>query len=231
MAYDDYEQSERVREWLRHNGLSIIVGIVVGLALIFGYRMWQHHRTEVKAETATQFALIRNSWDAGKASEANTLTDSLLANHADSAYAVFAAALRAQHELDNGKTDDAIKSLEWAVAHASSKPLKYLSTIRLARVQLAAGHAQQALGTLKSLPAGTYPGMSAALHGDALVKLGRPDEALPYYQQAMQAYKPDTLQHHALAMKLENLPPAAAKGATGGHGTPAPAPAKKKQDA
>lgn len=229
MAYDDYETSERVREWLRHNGLSILVGIVVGLALIFGYRMWQNHRANVRVETAAQFAMVRNSWAAGKAAEAGTLTDSLVANHADSAYAVFAVALRAQHQLDSGKAEDAVKSLEWAVAHASSKPLKYLSTIRLARAQLAAGKAQQTLATLKSLPADAYPGMTAALHGDALVKLGRTGEALTFYQQAMQAYKPDTLQHHELAMKIDSLPATGPNKPADKSGTPAPA--DKKQDA
>ena len=37
-VYDDYEQGERVQQWLRKNGVSIAVGIGLGLALIFGWQ-------------------------------------------------------------------------------------------------------------------------------------------------------------------------------------------------
>lgn len=205
MAYDDYEQGERVREWLRHNGVAIIVGIAIGLALIFGYRQWNEHRANERADAATQYQLIESAYASGKASEAGTLAGSLQKNHADSAYAVFAAFLRARHELDSNQADKAVQSLQWAVEHAGSKPLKALSQLRLARAELDAGKADQALATLKTIPENNYTALVAELRGDAQVKLGHADAATKAYQAALAAFEPDVPQRNIVQMKIDNL--------------------------
>ena len=38
--YDEHEQSERVRGWLRENGASLLIGVGLALAGIFGWRQW-----------------------------------------------------------------------------------------------------------------------------------------------------------------------------------------------
>lgn len=231
MAYDDYEQGERVQEWLRQNGVAIIVGIVIGLALIFGYRQWDQHRANARVEAASQFELIRQSLDAGKVSEADTLTDSLRKNHGDSTYAIFAVTLRAQRQLDADKADKAVESLQWAVGHAKSKPLKDLTRIRLARAELAADKAKQALATLQKIPAGTYTGMAAELRGDVQVKLGQGGEAVKSYQQALAAYEPDAPQRQTLEMKIDSLSAVADHKGAGKPSSAAPTSSSEKQDA
>lgn len=230
MAYDDYEQGERVQEWLRSNGVAIVVGIVIGLALIFGYRQWTKHQANEHAEAANQYQLIQSAYASDQQIQAGTLTDSLLKNHADSAYAVFAASLRAQHQLDAGKAEDAVKSLQWAVQHAREKPLQALSRLRLARAELAAGKAKQAVATLEAMPEGDYSAMTAELRGDAQVKLGHVDEANKAYQSALSAFDADAPQRRIVQMKIDNLAvPATATAVT----KPAPAAssaASPKQD-
>ncbi|HET7662515.1 MAG TPA: tetratricopeptide repeat protein [Rhodanobacteraceae bacterium] len=233
MAYDDYEQGERVQEWLRQNGVAIVVGIVIGLALIFGYRQWNKHQANENIDAATQYQLIQNALDKGKTSEADTLTDSLLKNHADSAYAVFAVSLRAQRQLDAGKADKAVESLTWAVQHADTKPLKDLSRLRLARADLAANKASEALNALKAMPAGAYAGLAAELRGDAQVKLGHADEAVNAYKAAMAAFDPTAPQQRILQMKIDNVATAThAAGKPASHtAAAASSSSSKKQDA
>src|SRR5690625_3063933 len=36
MAYDDFEQGERIKEGLRHNGGAVVVGLGIGCARVFG---------------------------------------------------------------------------------------------------------------------------------------------------------------------------------------------------
>ena len=55
---DEYEQSERVRGWLRQNGSSLITGIALGLACVFGWQWWngkgdRHLTAEMLYEEAT----------------------------------------------------------------------------------------------------------------------------------------------------------------------------------
>ncbi|HET7301531.1 MAG TPA: tetratricopeptide repeat protein [Oleiagrimonas sp.] len=231
MAYDDYEQGERVQEWLRQNGMAIVVGIVIGLALIFGYRQWNKHQANENIDAATQYQLIENALGKGKTDEADTLTDSLLKNHADSAYAVFAVSLRAQRQLDAGKADKAVESLTWAVQHADTKPLKDLSRLRLARADLAANKASDALTALKTIPAGAYVGLVAELRGDAQVKLGHADEAVKAYKAAMAAFDPTAPQQRILQMKIDNVATHAAGKPASHTAAAASSSSSKKQDA
>jgi len=205
MAYDDFEQGERIKEWLRHNGLAVVVGLVIGLALIFGYRQWNKHQTGEQIAAANQYQLIVAAYANDKAKEAGTLTDSLQKNHADSSYAIFAATLRARHQLDAGKYDAAIESLSWAATHADPGPLKVLSQVRLARAQLNGDKASDALDTLKTIPADAYNGLVAELRGDAQVKLGHDDAAIKAYQSAMAAFDEGSPQQRIVKMKIANL--------------------------
>lgn len=205
MAYDDFEQGERIKEWLRHNGVAIVVGIVIGLALIFGYRQWNKHKAAEQVAAANQYQLIVQAFANDKAKEAGTLTDSLMKNHADSSYAVFAATLRARHQLDAGDSDKGIQSLAWAAKNAQTGPLKVLSQVRLARAQLNNGKADGALDTLKTIPADAYNGLVAELRGDAQVKLGHDDAAIKAYQSAMAAFDEGSPQQRIVKMKIANL--------------------------
>ena len=36
------EQVEKLKAWLKENGLSIVMGIVIGVGGIGGYNYWQH---------------------------------------------------------------------------------------------------------------------------------------------------------------------------------------------
>lgn len=230
MSYDDYEQGERVQEWLRQNGVAIVVGIVIGLALIFGYRQWNKHKASENAQAAAQYQSIQNALKNGKTSEADTLTDSLLKNHADSAYAVFAASARAQHQLAAGKADKAVQSLTWALKHAKAGPLEDLARLRLARAELAAGKAGDALGTLKAMPPKAYAGLTAELRGDAQVKQGHASDAVKDYQAAMAAFDPTAPQQRILKMKIDNLASTSA-GKPASHAAAATSSSSKKQDA
>lgn len=214
-AYDDYEQGERLQEWLRQNGVSIVVGILLGLVLIFGYRQWRDHQARNRADAAAQFHALTDAYASGKASQADGMVEVLLKKYPDSPYAVFAASARANNDVDNGKLKAAQKSLEWARAHADGGhgALKSLVSMWLARVELAQGHAKDALAVLDAMPAGQYAALRGELRGDVLVKLGRTSEARKAYQAALDAFGKDAPQYQSVRMKLDNLAPARKQGA------------------
>lgn len=212
-AYDDYEQSERVQKWLRENGMSIVVGIVIGLVCIFGVQQWRNHKARNAGEASLLYQQAQIARESGKADQASRFTDELMKDHADSPYAVFAVSDRARAEVDAKHLDKAQASLEWAQSHADSSVLKSLIGVRLARVELARGNTNGALQTLSAIPADTYQGLVQELRGDALVKLKRSDDARKAYQAALSALSKTAPQHGVLQMKLDNLAVAGKQGA------------------
>ena len=210
-AYDDYEQSERVQQWLRQNGLSIVVGIAIGLVGIFGWQQWNKHKAEHQAEAANLYQQIQVAVASGKADSADTLTDQLLKDYTDSTYAFFAVSDRAERQAQAKQMDKAIESLGWAESHASDPNLKALAQMRIARVVLAQGKAADAIAALDRMPPKTYEGVSQELRGDALVKLGRPDDARKAYVAAKAALGENAPQ--SVQMKIDDLAVAGKQGA------------------
>jgi len=61
MAFDDLdelEQGELVQKWLRENALSIIIGVALGLLLIFGFYKWQAHKVGHNMDAAVQYGVF-----------------------------------------------------------------------------------------------------------------------------------------------------------------------------
>lgn len=211
--YDKYEQSELVQKWLRENGVSIIVGIAIGLVGIFGWQQWRGHQAKNEANASQLYQQVQIAQASGKADVATQLTDQLMKDHAKSPFAVFAVSERARQQLEAKQLDKAQASLEWAQAHTSEPELKSLVQLRMARVELANNDGKASLATLDLIPAGNYQGLAQELRGDALVKLGRSDEARKAYQAAMSALREEAPQRGALQMKIDDLAVAGKQGA------------------
>jgi predicted negative regulator of RcsB-dependent stress response len=211
-AYDDYEQSERVQKWLRQNGLSIVVGIVIGLIGIFGYQQWRNHQVSHEVAAADLYQQLQGLLDNGNTAASDSLMQQLMGDYANTPYAMFAVSDRARRQVDAKDYDKALQSLAWAEEHAPDPALKSLVEMRIARVQLAKGDAKDALAALDRMSADSYSIVGQELRGDVLVKLGRPDDALKAYEVAKKAVDPK-VQDNELQMKIDDLATAGKQGA------------------
>jgi predicted negative regulator of RcsB-dependent stress response len=211
--YDNYEQSELVQKWLRENGLSIVVGIAIGLVGIFGWQQWRNHQARHEGEAAQLYQQVKVALASGKPDTATQLTDQLIKDYAESPYAVFAVSDRAKQQVQDKQLDKAERSLEWAESHAGDPALKSLTQLRIAQVELARGNGAAALTTLAGISANNYQGLAQELRGDVLVKLGRSDDARKAYQAALSALSEEAPQRGALQMKLDDLAVAGKQGA------------------
>jgi len=211
--YDKYEQSELVQKWLRENGLSIVVGVAIGLVGIFGWQQWRGHQANHEAEAAQLYQQVQIALASGKPDIATPLVDRLMTDYAKSPYAVFAVSDRARQQVQDKQLDKAEISLEWAEGHAGDPALKSLTQLRMAQVELARDNGAAALATLDRIPANSYRGLAQELRGDVLVKLGRSDDARKAYQTALSALSEEAPQRGALQMKLDDLATAGKQGA------------------
>ncbi|MGN2243313.1 YfgM family protein [Frateuria sp. GZRR33] len=212
-AYDDYEQGERVQQWLRQNGLSIVIGIVIGLVAIFGWQQWRNHQATREMEASSLYQQLQTALASGNTGEADKLVDRLEKDYTKSTYAVFAASDQAQRLVEAKQLDKALASLQWARSHVADNALKPLVELRTAKVQMAADKAKDALATLDAVTAKGYEALRQELRGDALVKLGRADDARKAYQAALAAMAEDAPQRAALQLKLDDLAVAGKQGA------------------
>jgi predicted negative regulator of RcsB-dependent stress response len=212
-VYDDYEQGERVQQWLRKNGVSILVGIVLGLVLIFGWQQWKAHRAGHEQAAAGEYAALQLAVAQNKTTEIDVRTEGLLKDYSDTAWSVFAAGERAQRNLLAGQLDKVAGDLEWAKAHAKDETLKSLVDLRIAQLKFAQGKAEDAIATLDAMQGKSFAAIAQELRGDALVKLGRHDDARKAYQAAIAAMGDSAPQRGVVQTKLDDLAVAGKQGA------------------
>lgn len=202
---DEHEQGELVQKWLRENAFTILIGIGLGLVLIFGWQQWRAHRARKDLDAATQFEVLTTDADKKDYDAVKQIAAKLKSDYAETPYAVFAAMREAEFAVDRADLPGAQSALEWAYQHAGIDALKALAGIRLARVELGESKAQAALDLLGKLPASAYDAQIDELKGDALVALKRTDDARTAYLDALANLDPNAPTRNFVQMKLDDL--------------------------
>ncbi|GAB4290293.1 MAG: tetratricopeptide repeat protein [Thiohalomonadaceae bacterium] len=199
------EQVEALKDWWKENGRSVIVGAILALAAVFGWRYWQD-TTRSRAEAAsTLYQQMLMQLDAGEGREVVETARRIIAEHAASPYAALASLTLAQQAVDQGDLDGAAAHLRWVMDNAKVGEVRILAQMRLARVLIAQGRAEEALQQLATVAGGSYTVLVEEAKGDAHLALGRRAEALKAYQTALAAAADVPAKQQILRMKVDDL--------------------------
>ncbi|MBS0555876.1 MAG: tetratricopeptide repeat protein [Proteobacteria bacterium] len=209
---DEHEQGELVQKWLRENALSILIGVGLGLVLIFGWQQWRRHKTMHSLDAATQYQVFSDDLAKKDNDGAKAIAAKLQSDFADTPYAVLAAMRLASENAADGDPADANKALRDAYEHAGIGALKTLAGLNLARSEIAQKKPQDALDLLAKLPEEGYAAMRDELRGDALSALGRGADARSAYTDALTHLDANAPNRSFVQMKLDDLAGAEKKG-------------------
>lgn len=212
--FDEHEQGERVRQWLRQYGGVVLLGLAGGIAALAGWQYWHNRERAHAAEAQTEYQELLEARTRSDSPAVEASVSRLRAEYADTAYGAFAALVQARDALDKSDYAAAEAALEWARSSTLAPPaLAALVELRLAQVRFAKGDAQGALDALARVGAGLYKAPVAELRGDALSALGRVDDARAAYDEALAALESGSPQRDFVSMKRDDLgAPAAAAG-------------------
>ena len=185
MEYDEHEQSERVRSWLQQNGSSLVTGVAMGLALVFGWQWWQGRTGQHHEEASGQYETLVQALDAKDAAKAKVLASQLGEKFGDTGYATLASLRQAAFLHESGKSADAMAMLRSARAKTTDAALVEIIDIRIARLLLIMGKADEAAKEVARLANPQYPQVVDELRGDIAIARGRRDEARKDYERAI----------------------------------------------
>lgn len=198
----DREQEEALRNWWRENWRWILGGIVLGLALLAGWRYWQAHTTK-RAEQAAQVYAEFQSAAGQDADKAKAAFERLTSEYARSPYTFQARLLQAKTSVEAGQFDDAAAQLRAVIDGAKDDELVHIARLRLARVLIQQGKHDDALKLLEPDKAGAFTAQVREVRGDALFAKGDTDGARAEYAAALAANADTTTDRTLLEMKLQ----------------------------
>ncbi len=202
---NDEEQVEALKRWWQENGTSLLTGIVIVLLVLFGSRQWQGAQL-AKAEAASdlyedvvQLALLdqASALTAESMAQLESSYDELRNEFEDSIYARYGAMMMATVYVNQENYDQAATELNWIIDNPelgfmqkAEEELFLTARLRLARVKLAQGLAQEALTIVTEVEPGALAAGFAEVQGDAYLQLGQSEQARSAYERAI-SLEPD----------------------------------------
>jgi predicted negative regulator of RcsB-dependent stress response len=184
---DEYELGERTRKWFKDNGGSLVTGIALGFACIAGYYWWKGNEQKQLSEAGIQYQSYIESAEKNGVDKSKVVLDLMQSKYADSPYVPLAVLRQAELMQNAGKNADAIKLLEAQLPKITDTSLKELYQLRIARLQLIDGKAEQALKQLSPIVQSYYPASIEEIRGDAQMALGKKELAKQAYVKAITA--------------------------------------------
>jgi len=199
----EQEQLDRLMGWLRANIPWILVGLALGGVIVGGWRWWQARTDSTGAAAAQSYAEIVKAFDDGDRTKGLDMVDQLSKSHPGSPYVDQADLAAARLLLETGQTDRAASYLKVVMEHSKDPQLAQIARLRLARVQIAQSHGDEALTTLGTANQGEF--RFAEVRGDAYFAKGDKAAALREYRAARQALGPAQGANDLLDLKINDL--------------------------
>lgn len=204
------EQLDAVKRWWKENGMSLIAGVVLAAAGVFGWNAWQNYQQGQSEAASMRYQQIVNMTSANELGEealasAREMVSELNDEHGDTLYAELALLLDARFAVQQGDLEGARTALENVASESSRRYVQSLAWLRLARVELADGNPTQALALLDEPISDALAAQRANVRGDALAAQGDTEAARDAWQTAMDVSQTQDQPLYGVQLKLDDL--------------------------
>lgn len=202
------QQVEALKRWWSENGRSVIIGVVVGVSAVFGWRAWQNDLQQQAEQASELYQQLVVAEEKGQNESASNYGAQLIEKFEGTAYAEYSALFMAKLALEQGEQAKAKKQLSSLIEKAKEEDVRHAARIRLAQLMLADNDAEGVVRLLSIVEAGSYSRLYETLMGDAYVLNGKREQARQAYRKAL--LKPGQ-NSGLIQMKLDDLGPGGEK--------------------
>lgn len=202
-ASDD-EKGEAIKNWWRENGRSVVTGVVLGGAVIFGGRYWINFQQAKTEQAAAMYQQVQFNISEADLTAAEDLTQELMQSHSKTPYAAFAAIELAAEQVRNDQAAAALEYLKWTADKAKLTGQKDLARLRMVRVLVDQGEYEQAMQLAQQSASAGFTSLFAELEGDIHLVQENKAEAYEAYRNAISSMDADDPRKILLEMKRDD---------------------------
>jgi len=179
------EQIAAIKKWWKENWMSLVGGILIGLAILTGGKYWISSKNMHAEAASAEYEAMIQALASKKTDDASTRAATLLGQFSDTPYAGYAALAMAKIKTDVNELVAAKSHLRWAIDNVKQPEIKIEAQIRLSRVLLAEEKYDEALQELTNVKSNSYKAVVEELKGDIYVAKGETDKARTAYTIAL----------------------------------------------
>jgi len=204
MEFETEEQQvEALKKWWKENGKQIIVGAVVGIAAITGWKTYIDYSTNQTAQASALFEQVIKDTADGTESNKAAVFEKIKKQYSGTPYYSASGLVVAKYYYDAGEKEKAINVLNELILDNSNEVITFVAIERKARILIDLGKADDAIKALSVDAGESFKAIFEELKGDALVSLGRQMDARAAYDKALLLYQAGS--NKLLQMKRDNL--------------------------
>ena len=199
------QQIEEIKKWWRENGLSVVLGLTLGVSGIFGWRYWQ----DVKIEQAQAASVLYSDMIAAVVNENSTAArdyaDRILADYRNTTYGVFALLALARLAVVDDDLETAETHLRQALKQNKDDSFSHVIRMRLIRILISRDKLGEASSLINRQETGEFASGYNELMGDISALQGDTESARASYQQAINKGRSAGRDISTLELKLNNI--------------------------
>jgi len=205
------EQLAALKNWWQKNGTSLVTGVALALAIIFGWKAYQNHTQEVAEAASNRYQMLIQSLAAVDSSDADAVAkvqlqaQELKAEHDGTTYAQYAALVLAKLAVEQGNLEQAEAELRWVLSQKPEAEIERIATGRLARVLGEQKRYDDAVALLSVPAEDAFFVYFQEIKGDILSVAGQTDAAREAYQAALDQVGVEGQGAPLLQIKLADL--------------------------
>lgn len=180
------QQVEALKRWWKENGTSLIVGLLVGVTGLFGWRYYVDQSHVHAVQASDMYMQVMQSVELQQVNDqVIDINNSLINDFSDTPYAALSSLILAKSEYEKGNVDAATAQLELAVKHASDDQIKQVASLRLARLYIEQKNFDEASSILMMAHEAAYDAQYEELKGDLYSAQGDLTQARIAYDKAI----------------------------------------------
>jgi len=198
------EQVEAIKDWWKENGTSIVVGVTLGIAAIFGVRYWFDYQKAQSQQASALYAEVLASLASDK-QKSESLASDMAANYSSTPYASLTALSLAKIKAEDKDYQGAQTYLQWVLDNGTDEGFQHVARIRLARLLIEDNKLDKAESLIKAISAAGFNSEYAELRGDIFLSRKELTQAAENYRLALVGLQPSSQRNQLLQMKIDDL--------------------------
>nr|WP_205945469.1 MULTISPECIES: YfgM family protein [Erwinia] len=192
-----------MKNFFAQNGKALVVGVVLGVGALLGWRYWSNHQDSGSREVSASYQQVTSALDATKPASLDAVAK--FASENSNTYGALASLDLAKRYIDNNQLDKAVDQLQSGLKSTKDANLQSVLNLRLARIQLQQKQPDAVLKTLESVKGDGWAAIVADVRGEALLSKGDVKGARDAWSKGIASDASSTLKE-MLQMKVNNLP-------------------------